>query len=148
MDLTTFTPELSIMGVVGFLATLVAALINRPTWSSEKRRWVTIGVSLLLALVALGAVGALDGIQIVSVQQVLTILLGVVGVAQAAYTALQKPIHKLEIASTPATSSTAADTHLSASTSEERYAAATEHDATPKGPDYVGRHLPTEDGKL
>lgn len=109
--MSEFTPELSVVGIVGFLVPFVVTLVNSPRMSSSTRRWTSVGVSVVLAIVALVAVGAFTGLEITSPQQVITVILGVLGVAQFVYTALTaaapKVLPTIEAATTPASSSPA-----------------------------------------
>lgn len=103
-----YTPELSIVGIVGFLVPFVVSLINRPSMSSSTRRWTSVGVSVVLALIALFGVGAFTGLEVSSPQQIITVILGVLGVAQFVFTALQaaapKVLPAIEETTTPASS--------------------------------------------
>lgn len=90
-----YTPELSVVGIVGFLVPFVVSLINRPNMKSSTRRWVSVGVSVLLALVALMAVGGFTDMRVDSPQQVVIVILGVLGVAQFVYSALQTTVPRV-----------------------------------------------------
>jgi len=84
-----YTPELTIVGIVGFLVPFVASLFNNPKMSSGARRWVAIGVSVLLAVITLIAVGGFTDVEFMTPQQIIVVILGVLGVAQFVYTALK-----------------------------------------------------------
>lgn len=85
-----YTPELSVVGIVGFLVPFVVSVITNPSMKSSTRRWVSVGVSIVLAVVALLAVGGFTDVTVDSPQQVITVALGVLGVAQFVYTTLQQ----------------------------------------------------------
>lgn len=97
-------PELTIAGILGFLAPLLVAVVNQPRFSPLVRRIIAIIVSIALALVALLVSGTFivpsdpRGIGIT--------ILAVIGIAQIAYGLVWKPAgltDQLEAATSPRT---------------------------------------------
>lgn len=86
----TYLPELTVPGILGFLAPLLVAVVNQPRWSARVRRVMAIVVSLALAVVALFITGALNQ-PIEDPRAGMVVILAVIGVAQVAYALLWKP---------------------------------------------------------
>lgn len=86
----TYIPELTVPGILGFLAPLLVAVVNQPRWSARVRRVVAILVSIVLAVFALFASGGMNEINGDPMSIIVTVL-AVIGVAQVAYALLWKP---------------------------------------------------------
>lgn len=96
-------PELTIAGILGFLAPLLVAIVNQPKFSSLVRRIIAIVVSVLLALVAMFVSGTF--IVPTDPRGVGITILAVIGIAQIAYGLIWKPsglTDQLEAATSPA----------------------------------------------
>lgn len=146
-----YTPELSVVGIVGFLVPFVVSLINRPSMKSSTRRWVSVVVSIVLAVVALLAVGGFTDVRVESPQQIIVVILGVLGVAQFVYTALQSAIPSVlpavEVATSPHSSRIEPGhsmniSYTPAESAVDQYA---EDELSVSGlersPDYIPKHL-------
>lgn len=48
-------PPITVASLLGGVAVLVTALITRSTWTSQTKRWVALGVYLLMTLIAWAA---------------------------------------------------------------------------------------------
>lgn len=95
-------PELTIAGILGFLAPLLVAIVNQPRFSPMVRRIIAIVVSVLLALVAM----LISGTFIVPTDPrgIGITILAVIGIAQIAYGLVWKPAgltDQLEAATSP-----------------------------------------------
>lgn len=86
----TYIPELTVPGILGFLAPLLVAVVNQPRWSSRVRRIIAIVVSLILAVLALAITGGLSAVN-GDFRSIAVAVLAVIGVAQVAYAILWKP---------------------------------------------------------
>ena len=98
-----YMPELTIAGILGFLAPLLVAIVNQPKFSSLVRRIIAIVVSVLLALVAMFVSGTF--IVPTDPRGVGITILAVIGIAQIAYGLIWKPsglTDQLEAATSPA----------------------------------------------
>ena len=82
-------PELTIAGILGFLAPLLVAIVNQPKFSPLVRRIIAIVVSVLLALVAMFVSGTF--IVPTDPRGVGITILAVIGIAQIAYGLIWKP---------------------------------------------------------
>ena len=89
----------------------LVAVINRPSFSATLRRWIQIGVTVVVAVVLLWLQG--DFVTLVG-GNVLQHVVTVVGLAQVWYTAIsaipvgKKALDKVEVATTPHTDPTLA----------------------------------------
>lgn len=95
-------PELTIAGILGFLAPLLVAIVNQPKMSPLVRRIIAIVVSVVLALVAM----LISGTFIVPTDPrgIGITILAVIGIAQIAYGLVWKPAgltDQLEAATSP-----------------------------------------------
>jgi uncharacterized membrane protein len=72
--------------LVALVSPFVVALINRPTWSRTTKRFVMLGVSVLIAFVTGWLQGSFDEF---SLSSVFVYLLSFVGAVQAVYAALE-----------------------------------------------------------
>lgn len=134
-----YTPELSVVGIVGFLVPFVVSLINRPSMKSSTRRWVSVGVSVVLAVIALLAVGGFTDVTVDSPQQIIVVALGVLGVAQFVYTALQSSMPRVlpavEVATSPH------DSKIEPAPAEKQYETEISVSGLERSPDYQAKHL-------
>jgi uncharacterized membrane protein len=72
--------------LVALVSPFIVALINRPTWSRTTKRFVMLGVSVLIAFVTGWLQGSFDEF---SLSSVFVYLLSFVGAVQAVYAALE-----------------------------------------------------------
>lgn len=72
--------------LVAFFTPYLVALINRPSWSSDVKRWVMLGVAVVVALVTAALEGSFRNFNIGSILQYLVLM---TGATQVAYTALR-----------------------------------------------------------
>lgn len=99
----TFTAALALL--VAAVAPFVVAIITRPQWSADVKRYVAGGVCVVLGLVAAVGTGAIDGIpdswQAWTVRIVVAAGI-VVSLGQGFYQVFKPLVDKLEAATTPA----------------------------------------------
>jgi uncharacterized membrane protein len=77
---------LTLSMILGAVAPLVVAVINRPSWSSQKKQLVAVAASVVAAVVALFLTDGFNDVGDTS-----AIVLLVIGTAQAAYALIWKP---------------------------------------------------------
>ena len=94
---TTFTAAWII--VLALVALIVQAVANRPGWSSNLKRGITIGVAVVLGSFYMLATGAISVLP-TNVQAVLVywfiVIAGIIAVGQAVYNYLKPYLDKLE----------------------------------------------------
>lgn len=71
--------------LVTFFSPYLIALVNRPGWSSDRRRFVMIGIAVVIALGTAAINGQFDNFQWTEMLKYLVLM---VGATQASYTAL------------------------------------------------------------
>lgn len=81
------TETVTVAAILGALAPLVVAVLNRTSWSTELKQIVAIGAAIALALIALAVTGGFTGVTDVG-----ALILLVVGTSQAAYALVWKPM--------------------------------------------------------
>lgn len=85
--------------VLGLVALVIQAIANRPTWSSNLKRGVTLGVAALLGTVYMVATGGISAVPL-PVQETLVywfvVVAGIVAVGQAVYGYLKPYLDSLE----------------------------------------------------
>lgn len=86
----TYIPEMTVPGILGFLAPLFIAAVNQPRFSATVRRIIAIVASVVIALVALFVTGSLS-FDTADPVGIFTVIFAVIGVAQLAYAVLWKP---------------------------------------------------------
>lgn len=79
---------LTVASVMGGLAPLAIAVINRPGWSSQRKQLVAIAASVVLAVVALAVTGGFADFDPADWLATVTL---VIGTSQAAYALIWKP---------------------------------------------------------
>lgn len=87
--------------VIGALAPLGIAIVNRPSWSTQRKQLVAAAASVVLAVVALALTGGFDGFSLATAGAA---VLAVAGAAQTAYALLWRPTGAapaVEAATTP-----------------------------------------------
>lgn len=116
-----FLPTLTVAGVLGFLAPLLASTLKKSTWPSKVNQIVALLVSVALAVVALLVTGGFKAIPVDQDPVIYWILvcLAVIAVAQIAYKLVWQ--------------GTAVEQNLTALGSPSL-------DATPVDPDYAAKH--------
>lgn len=72
--------------LVAFFSPYLIALINRPSWSSQVKRWVMVGVAVAVALVTASLNGQFSPF---NWQSLLSYLVMMVGATQISYNALK-----------------------------------------------------------
>lgn len=85
-----YTPELTIAGILGFLAPILIAVLKQPRMSRLMTQIITAVMSILVALVAILVTGGFQQPADVAGWGVLALM--VLGVAQAAYGLIWKQI--------------------------------------------------------
>lgn len=76
--------------LAGVLTPAIIAVVNHPVWSSEQKRLIALGCSVVVGILTVIGAGALTDFE-VSIPTVVTLILSVVGAAQAAYAVFWKP---------------------------------------------------------
>lgn len=82
---------------------IVSAMVNRPSWSATTKRWVMIGVAVVVSVVMLWLQGEFDDLVI---SNMFAHIVAVVGMAQIWYSALaavpiaKRALDKLEVFTT------------------------------------------------
>lgn len=93
--------------LVGFIAPIIVSVISKQTWTSQRKRLVSVGVAIVLGVVTLIVQGAFSTLGEWTWQTPVTVIVLVVGASQAAYALLWKPTgvaDKVEAATTSALS--------------------------------------------
>ena len=76
--------------LAGVLTPAIIAVVNHPIWSSEQKRLIALGCSIVVGILTVIGQGALTDFE-VSIPTVITVVLAVVGASQAAYAVFWKP---------------------------------------------------------
>lgn len=76
--------------LVGVLTPAIIAVVNHPIWTSEQKRLISLGCSVLIGILTVIGQGAFTDFE-VSIPTVITIVLAIVGASQAAYAVFWKP---------------------------------------------------------
>ena len=82
-----------------FLALFVQAVINQPSWSAKAKRWVAVGVSVLMGVVYLIATGQISEIPVAAqavVVRFVVVTVSVLVVAQAVYRFFKPVLEPIE----------------------------------------------------
>ena len=85
--------------VLAAVALFVQAVVNQPRWSSTVKRWVTVGIAVVLGTLYMVATGAITELP-TEVSETLTywfiVVAGIIAVGQAVYNFLKPYLEKVE----------------------------------------------------
>lgn len=90
--------------LAGLVATVVTAVINHPTWSSERKRAVSLAVSTFWAIIAALGSGVIVGVPSEVTDWVVRIVVMIAGVvisAQGIYLQFKDILNTIEVKTSP-----------------------------------------------
>lgn len=90
--------------LLGIITPFLVAIVNNPRWSANTKRYVSMGIAVLVGMMNLIVNNALTNWSDFSLNGVLVNLVLVIGAAQTAYALLWKPTgaaDKVEAATSP-----------------------------------------------
>ncbi|MDQ7991207.1 MAG: hypothetical protein AAGC63_00295 [Propionicimonas sp.] len=83
-----------------FVALLLQAVVNQPSWTAKTKRWIAVGMATLMGVVYLVASGLIAEVPVAAQQVVVRFVIVVVAVllaAQAVYSFLKPVLDKIEV---------------------------------------------------